>query len=138
MPAVRENPEKWARNSASAGPSYKEGALNPRREWESSAVEAEGLYESGITAAIADKRFSKGIEKVGNVKYEQGIKEKGVQRYTQTVVLPSSKAAYKKGFDPFADAIRGVDLPPRGPKGQNLERVRAIQDALMAEKASQF
>ena len=137
MPAVRENPEKWARNSASAGPSYKEGALNPRREWESSAIEAEGLYESGISAAIADKRFGKGIQRAGQAKYDLGIKEKGVTRFTQSVVLPSSKSNYKKGFDPFADAIRAVTLPPRQPKGQNLERVRVIQDALIAEKASQ-
>ena len=138
MPAVRENENKWARNSGTAGPSYLEGAKNPRRPWEESAIEGEANYETGIQAAIAQKRFSAGIKKSGQKRYDEGITEKGVVRYRQAVALPSSKARYKTGFDPFADAIRAVDLPPRQPKGQNIERVRAIQDALIAEKARQL
>ena len=138
MPAVRENPEKWARNSASAGPSYKEGTASPRRPWEASAIEGEGNYEAGVTAAIADKRFSAGIQKAGQARYDSGVREKGLSRYTQAVVLKSSQDRYKTGFDPYADAIRQVDLPPRQPKGQNIGRVRAIQDALIARKAEMF
>jgi len=136
MPAVRENPDKWARNSGLAGPSYLEGTANPRRPWEESAIEGEANFNASMQSVLADERRAKGIAKSGQLRYDAGIKEKGVTRYRQAVALPSSKARYKTGFDPFADAIRAVSLPPRQPKGQNIERVRAIQDALIAKKAS--
>ena len=138
MPAVRENPDKWARNSGTAGPSYLEGANNPRRPWEEAAVEGEANFAASMQLVIAEGRRAKGIIKSGQRRYDEGIKEKGVVRYRQAVALPSSKARYKTGFDPFADAIRAVTLPPRQPKGQNIERVRVIQDALIAEKAKQL
>lgn len=138
MPAVRENPDKWARNSGTAGPSFLEGTANPRRPWEESAIAGEANFATSMGVVISEERRAKGIAKSGQRRYDEGIKEKGVLRYRQAVALPSSKARYKTGFDPFADAIRAVDLPPRQPKGQNIERVRVIQDALIAEKARQL
>ena len=136
MPAVRRNPKKWARNAGNAGPSYKEGTDNPRRPWEESAVEGEANFAAVMPLVVSEARRQKGIERVGQQKYNTGVKEKGITRFTQSVALPSSMSNYDKGFEPFADAIEAVDLPPKGPKGQNLERVRVIQDALIAEKAS--
>lgn len=138
MPAVRENPKKWARNSSQAGPSYLQGTEDPKVPWEDAAEAAEPTYVSQVQAAIAEGRFGKGVKKAGNAKYKAGAKEKGAPRYTRSVQLPSSQENYSKGFKPFADRIRATELTPRGPKGQNLIRVQEIQDALIAEKAEQF
>jgi len=134
MPKVRENPEKWARNSSQAGVSYKEGTDNPRRQWEEAALDGEGNFEVGITQAISNKRYSKGITKAGQEAYKAAIAEKGVSRFTQGVVTPSAKARYKSGFAPYVTALEALTLPPRQPKGQNIERVRLVNDAMIAEK----
>ena len=135
MPKVRRNPIKWARNTASGGPSYKEGTENPKQPWEESTLAGEGNYEIAVTAAIAEKRFGKGVSRSGQARYDQGVKEKGIARFVQAAGLASSRTRYNNNFERFAQAIEKVDLPPRGPKGQNLGRVQAIQDALIAEKA---
>ena len=48
----------------------------------------------------------------------------------------AAKADYEQGFAPFAQVIQGVNLPPRGARGdpRNYENVRLIGEALHAAK----
>jgi len=48
--------------------------------------------------------------------------------------------AFEAGFKPYHEAIARVDLGPRFPKRdfRNLERVKRIVDAMIAEKASGY
>lgn len=138
MPKVRRNAQKWARNSQTAGQSYIEGVEDPKREWEPAAIEGEELFGSVMQSVITNRSREKGIQRVGQKKYDTGVREKGLTRFRQAVGLPSSLSNYNAGFEPFAKAIETVELPPKQPKGQNLSRVQAIQDALIAEKARQI
>ena len=131
---VRENSTKWARNGSSAGPSYKEGTDSPRRAWEGAAIAGEPNYGLGVNQAVANGSFSKGVRKSGQARYDTAINEKGISRFTQAMALPSSKTRYEAGFGPFAAKMRSVDLPPKQPKGLNLERVRLVNDAMIAQK----
>ena len=134
MPNVRENPDKWARNSSTAGQSYKEGTETPRRQWLEATLEGEDNYNLAIAQAVANGRYGKGVQKSGQPRYAAAITEKGISRFTQGVLIPSAKARYQAGFKPFAAVLEALTLPPKQPKGQNLERVRIVSEALIAEK----
>ena len=133
---VRHNPKKWARNAGNAGPSYKEGTDNPKRPWLESAVDGEANFAAVMPVVVSEERRRKGIEKVGQRKYDFGVDKKGLPRYLQGVGLKESEDNYDVGFKPFADEISRLDLPPKQPAGQHLGRVRVIQDALIAKKAA--
>mgnify|MGYP001593738980 CR=1 FL=1 len=136
MPAVRGNPGKWARNAAASSQEYAQGVQNPRRSWQQAAGAAGSNYQVGVQQAISQNRYESGVQKAGDTKYKQGVQEKGVARFGQGVSTQSAQGRYQQGFAPYESAIEGVTLPPRGPKGQNLARVQAIQDAMIAQKAS--
>ena len=132
---VRENPDKWARNVAASGPSYKEGTANPHEDWEPAAKAGEDLFGVAMGQAITNRSREKGIERAGQARYDTATLEKGIVRFAAAGNVPSNKARYKANFGRFAAALRSVDLPPKQPKGQNLERVAAVNDAMIAEKA---
>lgn len=132
MATVRHNPGKWASRSQAAGGEYLAGVQQPRTPWAAAAASSESNYEAGVQESISRKAFSKGVQEAGDAKYRKGVEEKGRTRYQSGVSV--SQSEYDRGFAPFRAAIEGVSLPPRGPKGQNLNRVQAIQDALLAAK----
>ena len=60
--------------------------------------------------------------------------KKGPSRFAEGVYIAGPD--YEKGFQRFHDAIARTDLGPRFPKRdpRNLDRVKKIVDALVAEK----
>lgn len=132
MSQVRFDPQKWASRSAAAGNEYAQGVQNPRRSWQSSATAAKDNYAAGINEAISDDRYSKGINKATDSKWKRGATEKGRGRYTQGVGV--SQDNYRSGFAPFAAALQGLELGPRGPKGTNYDRVQKVGETLRQTK----
>jgi hypothetical protein len=90
---------------------------------------AKDNYEQGVTAAIADKRFGKGIQAAGAQKFVQNATTLGPQRF-QTGVQ-NAEGAYARGVQPHLDAMKSLNLPPRGPKGSaaNQQRAQHRRDA---------
>ncbi|KKK96364.1 hypothetical protein LCGC14_2663500 [marine sediment metagenome] len=125
---------KWAEVTPQRAGEYQEGIKNPRRSWQQATEEASDAYEEGVTAAISNQSFQKGVSEAGDAKWREGALEKGVRRWPEGVRL--GKDDYRQGFAPFHSVIAGVTLPPRGPKGdpRNYDRVRAIGEALHEEK----
>jgi len=134
MPQVRIDPAKWARNASAASGDYEQGVRNPRVAWDQAAAASEDVYQAMLTDAFGRKAFSAGIRRAGSAGWQAGIVEKGVARYRGGVVTPGAQQRWNSNFAPFASAIQGVTLPPRGPKGQNYDRVQAIGDALISAK----
>lgn len=130
--------EQIAKKFASVTPGrtedYRFGVENPRRSWVTATTAAESAYESGVTQAIAKKRFGKGVKKAGDDTWQRGAVEKGTARWGPGVVMAQDK--YARNFAPFRDAIERVTLPPRYARRdpRNLERVKAIVNALSAAK----
>jgi len=135
MPKVRFDPAKWSLRAGAAGGEYASGVASPRRSWSSAASEAKENFAAGVQTAIAEDRFAKGVSKAGDAKWRKGVTEKGRGRYTQGVQVAQDE--YRAGFAPYVSVIEGVELGPRGPKGQNYDRVQKIGEALRAAKASQ-
>jgi len=123
--------KKWATVTPGRTDSYREGIENPRRDWESATAGAEDAYQMGVNAAIAEKRFGKGVRAAGTEKWQRNSIDKGTQRWGPGVAMAES--AYAQGFAPIRDAIERVTLPPRYARRdpRNLNRVKAIVDAVI-------
>jgi len=139
MPAVKpvgESADKWVRRAGAAGPDYKKGVENPARDWEEATKAAADAQEAGVTEALANKSFERGVSRAGTAKWKRKAIDVGVPRFAPGVA--AAKADYQAGFAPFAAVIEGITLPPRGPKGdpRNFERVKIIGDALHEAKVS--
>lgn len=126
--------DKWIRVTPGRTEDYKLGIQNPRRDWEAETVAAEGNYKAGVDAAQAKGLFLKGVKKAGTAKWKEKALKKGPGRFAEGVYIAGPD--YEKGFAPYHAAIERVDLGPRFPKRdpRNLDRVRKIVDALVAEK----
>lgn len=131
LSAVRE---KWARVTPMRTEDYKLGVKNPKRDWADETEAAEGNWKMGIDKAASQGLFKKGVRQAGTGKWEKGALEKGPQRFAEGVMLAESD--YEKGFAPYHAAIERADIGPRFPRRdpRNLNRVKAVVDALVAEK----
>jgi hypothetical protein len=127
---------KFARVAPTRSEDYRAGVSDSAANWEGPAKAADASYKAGVQKAIAEDRRTKGITAAGQAKWQQKAIEKGVPRWPAGITL--AEGDYAKGFGPYRDVIEATlpKLPPRGPKRspQNIERVRAIVDALSRKK----
>ena len=139
MPAIKsvsESANKWVKRAGAASAEYKLGVQNPRVPWEEATLAAVDAQEAGVTEAITNKSFEKGVRSAGTGKWQRKAVEVGAPRFGPGVA--AAKSDYEAGFAPFASVIAGITLPPRGPKGdpRNFERVKIIGDALHEAKVA--
>lgn len=132
---VRNDAQKWANRSAAASGEYAAGVSSPRRPWAEATIAAADVHAQAMTEAIAEGRFAKGVQKATNSAWSSGVSNKGRTRYSQGVAV--SQNAYQSGFAPYAAALGGLTLEPRGPKGTNYGRVQAVGEALRAARKAQ-
>lgn len=128
--------KKWSTVTPGRAGEYKAGVENPRKSWAESTLNAKQAYSDGVQAAISENRFEKGVANAGDAKWKKGAVEKGATRWPQGVALATDE--YRAGFARYHGVIQNTTLPPKGPKGdpRNYDRVRAIGEALHAEKVS--
>jgi hypothetical protein len=139
MPAtksVAQSSDKWVRRAGAAAQDYRAGVQNPRTSWQEATLDAEEAQAAGVQEAIADGRFAKGVAAAGNQKWQSKAASKGADRFGPGV--QAGKSDYERGFAPYQSVLSGLTLPPRGAKGdpRNLERVRAVAEALREAKTS--
>lgn len=140
MPAIKSVSaiaEKWSRVTPQRRQDYEDGVRSPKTDWASATAEAEERYSQGVQEAIGKGSFGKGVSKAGTAKWKQGAIEKGARRWPEGVQV--GKDAYQRGFAPYADAIAATTLPGRYAKRdpRNIDRVRAMNEALIRVKESQ-
>lgn len=126
--------EKWTRVTPLRTEDYKLGVQNPRRDWETETIAAEQNWKLGVDQAQAKGLFPKGVRDAGTTKWKTNALKKGPTRFAEGVYLAGDD--YQKGFARFHAAIERADLGPRFPRRdpRNIERVRRIVEALVAEK----
>jgi len=131
LSAVRE---KWARVTPMRTEDYKLGVQNPKRDWADETEAAKTNWKMGIDQAATKDLFAKGVRAAGSGKWKENALTKGPGRFAEGVMLAESD--YEKGFAPYHQAIERADLGPRFPRRdpRNLNRVKAVVDALVAEK----
>jgi hypothetical protein len=126
--------KKWATVTPQRTEDYQGGIENPRKDWKTETAAAAEAWKTGVQAAIAGGRFTKGVNRVGTSAWQAASLEKGVQRWGPGVQLGEDN--YAAGFGPYREAILRVQLPPRFARRdpRNLDRVKAITTALAATK----
>ena len=135
MPAIRNTDgSKWARRAGSATEEFKQGVANPRVSWQAATTAAAAAQAAGVTQAIANKSFEKGVAKAGDQRWQQKTAGKGADRFAGGVA--DAQNDYATNFAPYAAVIASTQLPPRGPKGdpKNIDRVRVMAAALRSKK----
>ncbi len=105
--------------------------------WQAASLAGEGLWETKIQQAIADKSRSKGIAKVGDAEWQQAALSKGAARIGPGIMAAVDKQAAH--FAPFKTALEGVNLAAKtaDPIANVTNRVVPIVQALVAAKKAQ-
>ena len=129
---VNTDPQKWSSRSGAAGAEFEAGAKNPKRSQSATAIASKDVWASQIQDAIGRGAYEKGLSKAGDAKWIKGITEKGRRNYQTGVGI--AQDAYRAGFAPYASVLTGLELGPRGPKGQNYDRVQKVGEALRSAK----
>lgn len=125
---------KFATKAGAAGKDYADGVASPRRDYATATAAAADTYASGVQQAITAGSFEKGVAKAGTAKWQRKAAGIGAQRFPQGA--QAAQGDYQTAVQPFLDTIAGIDLPPRGPKGDpgNINRVAQVANALRARK----
>ena len=131
LSAIRD---KWTRVTPMRVEDYKLGVQHPKRDWADETIAARDNWKAGIDAAAAKGLFAKGVTAAGTKKWQDKALKKGPGRFAEGVYIAGPD--YEKGFAPYREAIAQVDLGPKYPRRdpRNLERVKRVVDALIAEK----
>ena len=131
LSAIRE---KWSRVTPLRTEDYKIGIEHPKRDWADETEAAKGTWKMGVDQAASQDLFAKGVREAGTGKWRDNALKKGPGRFAEGVMIAAPD--YEKGFARFHAAIDRVDLGPRFPRRdpRNLARVKAVVDALIAEK----
>lgn len=134
IPPIAEIAEKWERVTPGRAADYTHGVQNPRRSWMDATLEQIDVWIEAITQAIADGRWQRGVRDAGDRKWQANTLAKGPTRWVHGIRL--ARGVYRDRFQPYRDEIASIDLPPRGPRGdeRNYERVAIIGRRLHALK----
>jgi len=125
---------KWAQRAAAAGPAYAAGVSGTQKDWATDTAAAAALWAAGVTAAAGNGSFARGVNAAGTAKWKAKAAGVGAQRYPAGV--SAAQPYYQTGIQAVLQVLQGVNLPPRGPKGDpsNLNRVSAVTTALRKMK----
>jgi hypothetical protein len=118
----------WVEGTAGATGRLERGIRNPKRQWRTNTIAAEANYNAGVQAAIATKRFSRGVAKVSQSDYQEITARKAVERWPGGVAVAVEK--YKTGFSPYATALANQTLSPRGPRRSAANRKRMDENVV--------
>jgi len=128
---IEQISKKWATVTPQRTGDYEAGVKSPRTDWAAATAAAEDSYQAGVNAAIAEKRFGKGVRSAGTEAWQRGAVQKGTQRWGPGVAM--AEADYASGFAPYRDAIERLTLSPRYARRdpRNLNRVKEVVDAMI-------
>lgn len=117
--------KKFVQRAAGAAPDYAAGVANAGGDWETGAKNGETNFEQGVTEAIAQKRYGKGVSGSAS-KYQANASKLGAQRYPSGV--QNAEQAYATGVQPYLDKLKSLTLPPKGPRRspQNQQRANMV------------
>lgn len=125
---------KWSQRASAAGAAYSDGVKSPKNDWAASTQAAAQNWGAGVQTAIQNKSFEKGVAAAGDQAWQNGALNKGAQRYAPGV--QSAQPKFAAGFQKYAQVLTNLTLPPRMPKGDpgNYVRAQAVGTALRNAK----
>lgn len=122
--------KKWATVTPARAREWEEEVrATPDERWAGATIASAPNYDAGVTEAISDGRFAKGIE-ANRTKWKRKALAVGPTRFGTGVRAAESDMA--AGYAPYREVISALELTPKGPRGApgNYDRVRQIGEAL--------
>jgi len=113
---------KYVARAGVATKDYTDGVSNAGGDWETGAKNGEGNFEQGVQDAIQRKAYGKGVNGSAG-KYVANATKLGAQRYGPGV--QNGAGAYQTGVQPYLDRLKGLNLPPKGPRRSPQNQARA-------------
>lgn len=125
--------KKWEDAIGSVPARYKEG-VEGATNWQTKAIEGEGLYAEKVQEAISAKRRASGIASVSDADWKNAAANKGATRIGPG--MSASKGKFGRGIADVLNTIQGVQIGPRtaDPMANVDNRVKPIVSALAAMK----
>lgn len=120
--------KKFVQRAGAASGDYKDGVAQSGQDWEAGARAGADNYRIAVTQAATEGRFERGIAAAGAAKFVNRATTLGAQRYGTGV--QAAEGDWSKGVAPYLDALKGLELPPRRPRGQNADRANAVAQRL--------
>lgn len=122
--------KKWAARAGAAQADYTSGVQSTQKSWATNTANAAQNWADGVSAAVADGRFAKGVNNAGDAAWKAGAVNKGSQRYSQGVQGATTK--YTQGFSASYQALAAATLPAKFPRGNpnNTQRVTFVNTLL--------
>ncbi len=122
--------EKFVRVASTRGEDYRKGVtrVSPAK-FEQAAQAGADNWAQGVTQAAAEGRFAAGVQGAGQ-RWARKADQIGSVRFGPGV--QASREDYSAGVQPYFQAMQGLELPPRRPRGDpsNIQRVAAIAQTL--------
>jgi len=102
--------------------------------WRAPAIEGEELWAAAVSAAAAERRRAKGIEKVTDEEWRHAADVKGGARIGPGITEGLPK--YATNWAPYRAAIEATEIAPKtiDPMANIDNRVKPIVAALIAKK----
>jgi len=123
---------KWVSRAQAGAQQYGASVASSTVDQAGLAAAAEPTWAAGVANAAANHFFSDGVQKAGTAAWKAGVANKGVARYSPGVTNAQTK--YTANVTPYINALQGLTLPARGPKGSNIQRVQAVDDLMQATR----
>jgi hypothetical protein len=120
--------QKFVQRASAAVNDYTSGVQQAGQDWETGARNGEPNYEAGVQEAISKKRFGRGIAAAGAGKYVANATKLGGVRYGPGV--QNAQDAWARGVGPALEKLKGLVLPPKGPRRSPQNQQRANMVAL--------
>jgi len=128
--------EKYVRVTQGRAQDYSAGiGRTPPDKWSTRTAASTAAWNAGVQQAAAENRFALGVDGKGP-KWQRKALNVGAQRFGPGVA--AAKDDYSAGFAPYEGILKGLTLPPRGPRGDpgNLQRVAQVDVALNQARRS--
>jgi hypothetical protein len=120
--SAADSAKKFVTRAGAAAGDYASGVANAGSRWQAGAEASDEAYKSGVTEAMNEGRFTKGIRKAGAAKYQNNATKLGPDRFRTGV--QNAEGAYSTGVQPFISAMQGFDYGPKGARGSSTNRAR--------------
>lgn len=126
--------QKFVTRAQAAAPDYANGVANAGGSWAANTKAAGDSWAAGTQAAIANNRFTNGVNQSSQNKYQTRASGVGAQRFGPGVA--GAKDTWQQGVQPYLTTIANLSLQPRQPKGSpaNWQRAQQVGDALRQKK----
>lgn len=134
IPTAAQIAKKWAEVTPARARQWSDGiAATPTEEYSQAAIAAAPNWEQGVQEAAARGAYAKGVQEKA-AKWKRKAQDVGASRFGPGVRAAEQDQA--QGFAPYREAIAGLTLTPRGPRGSlgNYDRVRQVGEALNAKR----